>query len=139
ARVLCAVGCERPAAVSTSLSDAAGTVLASFHVEPVVGTETAVLCWELYRRHGEWKIPALGQGFAGGLAGMFTAPGVDVESPSVAEEVAAPGPGPVIGLSPLEVLWRIFEDAARSAAAYTSSVEFAQHRFDDELSAAVAE
>ncbi|MGU3582007.1 TerD family protein [Rhodococcus sp. C26F] len=139
ARVLCAVGCERPAAVSTSLSDAAGTVLASFHVEPAVGTETALLCWEIYRRHDEWKIRALGQGYAGGLAEMFTAHGVDVESPSDAEKVAAPGPGPVIGLSPLEVLWRIFEDAARSAAAYTSSVEFAQHRFDDELSTAVAD
>src|SRR5690606_35676968 len=138
ARVLCAVGCERPGTVSTTLTDAAGIPLATFHVEPVAGSETALLCWEIYRRHGAWKVRALGQGYIGGLVEMFTAHGVDVDDPA---ETAGPEtvPTPDVELPPLEMLWRIFEDAARSAAACTSSLEFARQRLDDELSAAVAD
>ena len=138
ARVLCAVGCERPVPVQTTLTDPAGTLLAAFHVEPVAGSETALLCWEIYRRHDAWKMRALGQGYTGGLVEMFTAHGVDVDDPpetSTPESV----PAPDVGLPPLEMLWRIFEDAARSAAACTSSLEFARQRLDDELSAAVAD
>ncbi|MBS9374751.1 TerD family protein [Rhodococcus sp. B50] len=138
ARVLCAVGCERPAAVSTSLSDAAGTSLATFHVEPAAGSETALLCWEIYRRNDVWKVRALGQGYTGGLVEMFTAHGVDVDdSAEISDSETVPAPA--VGLPPLELLWRIFEDAARSAAACTSSLEFARLRLDDELSAAVAD
>lgn len=134
ARVLCAVGCDRPVAVDTRLHDDAGTELATFHVEPATGTETAVLCWEIYRRNGSWKIRALGSGYAGGFAEMFPAHGVDVddENPPVTSPSEIP-------LPPVEMLWRIFEDAARSAAACTAAHEFAQHRLDDELSAAVAD
>ncbi|WP_455900954.1 TerD family protein [Rhodococcus gordoniae] len=139
ARVLCAVGCERPAAVSTSLSDAAGTVLATFHVEPGAAGETALLCWEIYRRNGVWKVRALGQGYTGGLVEMFTAHGVDADDSPEKTSDSETAPAPAVGLEPLELLWRIFEDAARSAAACTSSLEFARLRLDDELSAAVTD
>ena len=41
-------------------------------------TETAMLFGEIYRRGGEWKFRAVGQGFAGGLAAMARNYGVDV-------------------------------------------------------------
>jgi len=140
ARVLCAVGCERPVPVTTSLTDTAGSPIATFHVEPCAGTETALLCWEIYRRHDTCKVRALGQGYTGGLLEMFTAHGVDVDAPETAPaSVGTAGPDSVVGLGALETLWRIFEDAARSAAACTAALEFARQRLDDELSAAVAD
>jgi len=143
ARVLCAVGAGRSVPVTTTLADAAGGVVATFHVEPTDG-ETALLCWEIYRRGDAWKIRALGQGYTGGLERMFTAHGVEVDGAEVdGAEVGTPTDGAEApaepGLPPLELLWRIFEDAARSAAACTSTYEFAQQRLDDELSAAVAD
>ncbi|MDN0194928.1 TerD family protein [Streptomyces sp. S.PNR 29] len=35
-------------------------------------TEAAVVALELYRRQGAWKVRAVGQGYAGGLAELFT-------------------------------------------------------------------
>ncbi|OSC56728.1 hypothetical protein B5181_33805, partial [Streptomyces sp. 4F] len=34
--------------------------------------ESAVVALELYRRQGAWKVRAVGQGYAGGLAELFT-------------------------------------------------------------------
>ncbi|MFI1887537.1 TerD family protein [Streptomyces jumonjinensis] len=39
-------------------------------------TETALVAIELYRRQGAWKMRAVGQGYAGGLAGLLTDQGV---------------------------------------------------------------
>ncbi|WP_054816219.1 AIM24 family protein [Nocardia arizonensis] len=49
---------------------------------PMTGlsTETAVVCVEIYRRGGAWKVRAVGQGYDNGLAGIATAFGVDVEA-----------------------------------------------------------
>ncbi|MDG5802822.1 TerD family protein [Streptomyces ossamyceticus] len=48
-----------------------GTEVATY---TVVGlqTETAVVALELYRRQGAWKVRAVGQGYAGGLAELLT-------------------------------------------------------------------
>ncbi|WP_067860287.1 AIM24 family protein [Nocardia shimofusensis] len=48
---------------------------------PITGltTETAVVCVEIYRRAGAWKIRAVGQGYDNGLAGIATAFGVNVD------------------------------------------------------------
>ena len=140
ARVLCAVGTDRPTPVSTSLCDADGTPVATFHIEPATGTESALLCWEIYRRNGDWKVRALGAGYAGGLAEMFAAHGVVVDEPAPVS--AAPAPAVTTGteLAPShELMWRIFEDASRSAAAYVAAHEYAEHRLDDELSAAIGD
>ncbi|MYY06313.1 MULTISPECIES: TerD family protein [unclassified Streptomyces] len=40
-------------------------------------SESAVAALELYRRQGAWKVRAVGQGYAGGLAAMLTDQGVD--------------------------------------------------------------
>jgi stress response protein SCP2 len=42
--------------------------------------ELALLFGELYRRQGEWKIRAIGQGYADGLPALVTAHGVEVTS-----------------------------------------------------------
>jgi stress response protein SCP2 len=138
-RVLCAAGTDSAVSVSTSLTDPSGAPLAAFDVDPS-GTETALLCWEIYPHNGNWKVRALGQGYADGLGAMFTAHGVEVDdepapvAPSVPEMSVPDGAAPSF-----EWLWKIFEDAARSATAYLSAHEYAQHRLDDELSAAVAD
>jgi len=53
--------------------------IASFTLPTAGMTETAIVMGELYRRGGEWKFRAVGQGFAGGLAALARHFGVDVE------------------------------------------------------------
>ncbi|MGW1227784.1 TerD family protein [Streptomyces sp. NPDC001515] len=64
-----------------------GTPLASF-TPPQLGAETALVVMEVYRRGGAWKVRAVGQGYANGLAGIATDFGVSVEE----EPAAAPAP-----------------------------------------------
>ncbi|MFD5399509.1 TerD family protein [Streptomyces sp. NPDC127097] len=67
-----------------------GSVLASF-TPPQLGTETALVVVEIYRRAGAWKVRAVGQGYANGLAGIATDFGVSVEEPATpAAPPAAP-------------------------------------------------
>ncbi len=61
----------------------AGQPFAQF-VPDGLGPETALLCVELYRRAGEWKVRAVGQGYASGLAGIATDFGITVEEPAAA-------------------------------------------------------
>jgi stress response protein SCP2 len=42
--------------------------------------ETALLFGEFYRRHGAWRVRAIGQGYRGGLAALATDFGVSVDS-----------------------------------------------------------
>ena len=58
-----------------------GTVLATF-TPPRLGSETALLLVEVYRRAGGWKIRAVGQGYANGLAGIAADFGVTVAAPT---------------------------------------------------------
>ncbi|MFI9491639.1 TerD family protein [Streptomyces halstedii] len=53
-----------------------GTEIATF---TLIGldTESAVAALELYRRQGAWKVRAVGQGYAAGLAGMLADQGLD--------------------------------------------------------------
>jgi stress response protein SCP2 len=55
-----------------------------------LGAETALLCVEIYRRAGQWKVRAVGQGYADGLGGIATDFGITVEEPAA----AAPAPPP---------------------------------------------
>ncbi|MEV6837457.1 TerD family protein [Streptomyces sp. NPDC051133] len=71
-----------------------GEVLATF-TPPQLGTETALVVMEIYRRGGQWKARAVGQGYADGLAGIATDFGVTVEEPAAAAPAAAaPAPAP---------------------------------------------
>jgi stress response protein SCP2 len=70
---------------------AGGAQLVEF---PMTATdETAFVTGELYRRAGQWKFRAVGQGYARGLAGLATDFGISVEDepvPSVRQSAALP-------------------------------------------------
>jgi len=69
-------------------------VLATFPLATKMMAETALIVGELYRRNGEWKFRALGQGFVGGLAPLARQYGVDVaDDPDIAQ-AAPPAPAP---------------------------------------------
>ncbi|MFD6228503.1 TerD family protein [Streptomyces sp. NPDC060232] len=69
-----------------------GAVIASF-TPPQLTTETALVIVEIYLRGGAWKVRAVGQGYANGLAGIATDFGVSVdEEPAPAAAVAPPAP-----------------------------------------------
>ncbi|GAB2603710.1 hypothetical protein GCM10027168_40790 [Streptomyces capparidis] len=65
-----------------------GAVLATF-TPPRLTTETALVVVEVYRRQGAWKLRAVGQGYANGLAGIATDFGVTVD-----DAPARPAPAP---------------------------------------------
>ncbi|WP_232662928.1 TerD family protein [Pseudonocardia sp. TRM90224] len=54
-----------------------------------LGPETALLCVEVYRRGGQWKVRAVGQGYANGLGGIATDFGISVEEDQPAETPTA--------------------------------------------------
>ncbi|NKS99433.1 hypothetical protein GS508_00120 [Rhodococcus hoagii] len=129
--VLCVVSVDPLAAagtafssVTTSLTDSTGSPVAHFDID-CRAAETAVICWELYRRAGTWKVRAVGQGYADGVAGLITRHGVDVDDPTPELEAASPGEyGPIEPLDPRHVVERftmIMEDAARTTAALIAS------------------
>ena len=45
---------------------------------PTATVETALVCAEIYRRNGQWRLRAIGQGYRDGLAGLARDFGVDV-------------------------------------------------------------
>ncbi|WP_178865299.1 TerD family protein, partial [Streptomyces acidiscabies] len=67
--------------------------IASF-TPPQLGAETALVIVEIYLRNGAWKVRAVGQGYANGLAGIATDFGVTVEEPAPTP-VSTPTPAPV--------------------------------------------
>lgn len=54
-------------------------------------SEMALLFGELYRREAQWKIRAVGQGYADGLSALVTAYGVEVEAEDEAQGLDAAG------------------------------------------------
>ncbi|MDN0199018.1 CAP domain-containing protein [Streptomyces sp. S.PNR 29] len=87
------------------VTDAVGRPLARF-TPPRPRQETVLLLAEIYRRGDHWKLRAVGQGYADGLAGLARDFGVDVvDDPPPAPSPQAPcsgsdgAPGPV-GSSP---------------------------------------
>ncbi|MER7751789.1 TerD family protein [Kitasatospora sp. NPDC097643] len=72
-----------------------GEVLVTF-TPPQLGRETALIVVEVYQRGGLWKVRAVGQGYANGLAGIATDFGVTVDdSPApAAPPVTTPTPTP---------------------------------------------
>ncbi|MGW5923886.1 vWA domain-containing protein [Nocardia fluminea] len=75
-----------------SVADSAGTVLHEYVIDGL-GRESVVIALELYRRGDEWKVRAVGQGYAGGFADLVTDHGVSVddEPAAVAEVRTVPG------------------------------------------------
>ncbi|MFJ8695264.1 TerD family protein [Streptomyces roseolilacinus] len=172
-----------------------GAALATYTLTGL-DTESAVVALELYRRQGAWKVRAVGQGYAGGLAALFQdqgVPGAAGLAAAVQDAVAggpdrsaapapvatppsagapAPSGGPVDYTHPrrraatppppppsappappgtpatpvagdaggwsmeerlYNQVWGMFEDLARTTAAYRSAVDFAESRMEQEL------
>ncbi|MEV1021618.1 TerD family protein [Streptomyces sp. NPDC050264] len=189
-----------------------GTEEASYTITDL-DTESAVTALELYRRGGAWKVRAIGQGYADGLAALFADQGVpdaralagaihDAVAQGLARTVAPPprpadeaqvraaataghasgarppaaapasgsgsdssidythpgrqAPPPPVTAQPAEPgrpaapvagdatgwsmeerlynqVWGMFEDLARTTAAYRSAVDFADSRMEREL------
>ncbi|MFE2886662.1 TerD family protein [Streptomyces sp. NPDC059272] len=79
-----------------------GTEVASYTITGL-DAESAVVALELYRRQGAWKVRAVGQGYAGGLAELLTDQGLpqalqlaaginEAVAQGLARSVAAPPP-----------------------------------------------
>ena len=64
-------------------------MLATFTPPPLT-SETALVLAEVYRRGGAWKIRAVGQGYADGLAGIATDFGVSIDTPAPPESAPQP-------------------------------------------------
>ncbi|MBB2923242.1 TerD family protein [Cellulomonas cellasea] len=78
------------------VADDAGTPLVAFAMTDL-STESIVVAIELYRRAGAWKVRAVGQGYAGGLADLITDHGVSVDdAPAPAPAVAPPAPAAAV-------------------------------------------
>lgn len=76
------------------VADDAGTPLVEFAMTDLT-TESIVVALELYRRAGAWKVRAVGQGYAGGLADLITDHGVSVDdepAPAATPPAAPPAP-----------------------------------------------
>ncbi|ETD31837.1 TerD family protein [Williamsia sp. D3] len=70
---------------------AGGQSLYEYRIDGL-SSESIVIALEVYRRGGDWKVRAVGQGYAGGFAALVTDHGVSVDdAPSPA---AAPPPPP---------------------------------------------
>lgn len=76
---------------TATVRDAASGAAISTFTPPQLGTETALVVVEVYQRGGVWKVRAVGQGYANGLAGIATDFGVSVEE-EAPPAAAAPAP-----------------------------------------------
>ncbi len=87
------------------LLDGAGNLLARFDAGTSGRAEAALILGELYRRGSEWKIRAVGQGFAGGLGPLATSFGVDIgdSAPPPPPPVSTARPAPVSTARPSPV------------------------------------
>ncbi|MFF1601830.1 TerD family protein [Streptomyces mirabilis] len=81
------------ASATTGTTGTAGSdsePLAYFDIKPETGTETALICGELYRRGQGWKFRALGEGYPNGLEGLASDFGITVDESE--PEAVAPVP-----------------------------------------------
>ncbi|MFJ8753195.1 TerD family protein [Streptomyces sp. NPDC102441] len=74
-----------------TLADSSGDSLVQFSIEDA-GAVSAFIFGELYRRGGEWKFRAVGQGYESGLGGLATDFGVDIDD-DAEEEASGEEPG----------------------------------------------
>ncbi|MGX2996161.1 TerD family protein [Streptomyces sp. JNUCC 64] len=100
--VVASVDVDHPAArfdaVGTPRADVeCGSTRLAFVPPPMNGGETVAVLVELYRRQGGWKVRAVGQGWASGLAGLAEDFGIVVDDPGPAP---APAPPPETAPAP---------------------------------------
>ncbi|MFG2190964.1 TerD family protein [Streptomyces sp. NPDC048639] len=76
-----------------------GAAVATF-TPPSLGSETALVVVEVYRRGDAWKARAVGQGYSNGLAGIATDFGVTVEEEAAASAAPSASPQPAAAPPP---------------------------------------
>ncbi|MFI9403711.1 VWA domain-containing protein [Nocardia sp. NPDC052316] len=76
------------AAPVATMADPSGNVLYEYRIDGLTG-ESVVIALELYRRGAEWKVRAVGQGYAGGFAELVTDHGVHVDDAPASAELPA--------------------------------------------------
>ncbi|MYS39859.1 export associated protein, partial [Streptomyces sp. SID5998] len=92
------------AAPCVAVTGLSGAALADYTITGL-DAESAVIALELYRRQDAWKVRAVGQGYAGGLAELLTDQGLaeahllartieEAVAQGVARSVSAPPPQP---------------------------------------------
>ncbi|MFE2055994.1 TerD family protein [Streptomyces sp. NPDC056465] len=101
-----------------TLVDSSGDSLLQFSIEDA-GAVSAFIFGELYRRTGEWKFRAVGQGYASGLAGLATDFGVDIDD-DAEEEVHEEAPGEERGHERLEAAEPVAVPSPRAPEAETA-------------------
>jgi stress response protein SCP2 len=113
-------------APATTVLDARGATIARLR-PPRLSTETVLVVAEVYQRHGEWRLRAVGQGYADGLAGLARDYGVQVDDSAggpLADVVTATNAERARhGLAPLTV------DARLAAAAQAHSADMVARSF----------
>lgn len=135
---------DQPGAAFDTASTPAVSVVcggqdARFTPPPLTNGETVLLLVELYRRAGGWKLRAVGQGYATGLAGLATDFGITVEEdadeapapaavPAPAAPLAAPAAIPGVALGKVELTKHgaatISLDKSDSGAVVTATLEW---------------
>ncbi|KXP14090.1 TerD family protein [Tsukamurella pseudospumae] len=76
------------------IADGAGNPLYEYAVDGL-SSESVVIAVEVYRRGADWKVRAVGQGYAGGFADMVRDHGVSVDdAPAAQAPAATPPPAP---------------------------------------------
>ncbi|MEU4321179.1 TerD family protein [Nocardia fluminea] len=89
---------------------AADGPIAQFTIDGIEDVQ-AMMFGEFYRRDGQWRFRAIGQGWSGGLAGLAGEFGVTVDEPATARPGSAPGDSRV----PAQSNRAPSSDAARTA------------------------
>ncbi len=133
--ILCVTSAAPGAPVLSStvrLVTASGTVVAE--LTPDVGPESAVVLVEIYRRGEGWKVRAVGQGYAGGLAQACSAHGLQGATSSGQPHVAERSFEDLLRQTRM-----ILDDASRTTASLRSTREFARRRWETELEEVVAD
>ncbi len=98
-----------------TVSDLAGRPLVRYQATGL-SSESIVIALEVYRRGADWKVRAVGQGYAGGLADLIADHGVSVDDPGP----AAPPPVRPPSASPVPPVMQAA--AAPAAAGYPPPV-----------------
>ncbi|WP_040813224.1 TerD family protein [Nocardia concava] len=75
------------------VADQGGNALYEYKIEDLQ-SESIVIAVELYRRFGNWKVRAVGQGYAGGFAALVTDHGVTVDDAPRPVRTQTPPPPP---------------------------------------------
>lgn len=122
---LCLVAGTQPLAALGTLSLRAGSLLRYDHPH---AAEAGLILAELYRRGADWKLRAVGQGFAGGLAPLARHFGVDVAEDE-APPAPTPAPPPAVDLEK-RLVSLAKNDARLVSLAKTAAVSLAKHKVE---------